>query len=31
LGFDTSRLIFVDHDKLPNNANPADAKSRTAD
>jgi len=30
-GFDTSKLIFLDHDKSPNNANPADAKSRAAD
>ena len=30
-GFDTSKLIFVDHDKSPNNANSADAKSRAAD
>jgi apolipoprotein D and lipocalin family protein len=30
-GFDTSKLIFVDHDKLANNANSADAKSRSAD
>jgi hypothetical protein len=31
LGFDTSKLIFVDHDKLPNKAISADAKSRAAD
>ena len=31
LGFDTSKLIFVDHDKLPNKANSADAKNRAAD
>ena len=30
-GFDTSKLIFLDHDKSPNNANSADAKSRAAD
>jgi len=30
-GFDTSKLIFVDHDNLPNKANSADAKSRAAD
>ena len=31
LGFETNKLIFVDHDELPNNANSADAKSRAAD
>jgi len=30
-GFDTSKLIFVDHANLPNKANSADAKSRTTD
>jgi len=30
-GFDISKLIFVDHDKSPNNANSTDAKSRVAD
>jgi apolipoprotein D and lipocalin family protein len=30
-GFDTSKLIFVDHGKSPNNANSADARSRAAD
>jgi len=30
-GFDTNKLIFVDHDKSPNNANSDDAKSRAAD
>jgi apolipoprotein D and lipocalin family protein len=30
-GFDISRLIFVDHDQSPNNANSADAKNRAAD
>ena len=31
LGFETSKLIFLDHDKLLNNAYSADAKSRAAD
>ena len=31
LGFETSKLIFLDHDKLLNNANSADAKRRAAD
>jgi apolipoprotein D and lipocalin family protein len=30
-GFDTSKLIFVDHEKSPNQANAADAKSSAAD
>jgi apolipoprotein D and lipocalin family protein len=30
-GFDISKLIFVDHDKSPNNANSTDAKSRAGD
>jgi apolipoprotein D and lipocalin family protein len=30
-GFETSKLIFVDHDKSPNNANSTDAKSRAGD
>ena len=30
-GFETNKLIFVDHGKLPDNANAADAKSRDAD
>jgi len=30
-GFDTSKLIFVEHDELPNKANSADAKSSAAD
>jgi apolipoprotein D and lipocalin family protein len=30
-GFDTSKLIFVDHGKSPNNANSAAAKSRASD
>jgi len=30
-GFDTSKLIFVDHEKSPNNANSADVKIRAAD
>ena len=29
--FDTSKLIFVDHEKSPNNANSPDAKSSAAD
>ena len=31
LGFETNKLIFVDHGTLSNNANSADAKSRAAD
>ncbi|MFA7231960.1 MAG: lipocalin family protein [Victivallaceae bacterium] len=31
LGFDTSKLIFLDHDKSPDKANSANAKSRSAD
>ena len=30
-GFDTSKLIFVTHDKLPVKTNSADNKSKTAD
>ena len=30
-GFDTGKLIFVDHNKSPNNAHSADAESRAAD
>jgi apolipoprotein D and lipocalin family protein len=30
-GFDTGKLIFVDHNKTPNNANSADAESSAAD
>ncbi len=31
LGFETSKLIFLDHDKLFNNTNSADTKKRAAD
>ena len=31
LGFETSKLIFLDHDKLLNNTNSADTKRRVAD
>ena len=30
-GFDTGKLIFVDHNKSPNNANSANAESSAAD
>ena len=30
-GFDTGKLIFVDHNKAPNNANSADAEGSAAD